>query len=149
MSVRARAAAALALLLVAGVTLTGCGADQAPSSAARTVPESPALTAIRATIDAINATAGGPVAAQRSVLDGLASEDQSAEQQRCPAATNTLAFQPAYDDLRPAPDGPAGTFLLPTYISIYSGDRIVGSDLANLNLRIVDGQARTAALCVA
>ena len=145
----ARMTAVLVALLVAAAGLAGCTAGAPSSDGAPAAPESPALVAIRATIDAINATAGGPVAAQRAALDSLAADDQSAEQQRCPAAANTLAFEPAYGDLRPAPDGPADTFLLPTYITIYSGDRIVGSDLANLTLRIVDGRARTTALCVA
>lgn len=134
---------------VLAAALTACAASTPSPQAGQTTHDSPALAAIRATIDAINTTAGGPVSAQRAVLDDLAADDQSADQHRCPAATSTLAFDPSYGDLRPAPDGSANTFLVPTYITIYSGDRIVGSDLANLTLRIVDGRARTTALCVA
>lgn len=132
------------------VILGGCSAattDQsAPSPTTNANDESPALSAIRAAIDEINATAGGPVEAQRAVLDQLAAPEEEPRQQHCPAATTTLAFDPAYRDLRQA-DSP-DAYLLPTYITIYSGERIIGSDLANLRLWIVDGVARTSALCV-
>lgn len=134
------------LLLCAA--LAGCTAGPSAQRPAPTVTDSPTVAAIRATIDEINATAGGPVSAQRAVLQARVTVAQSAEQHACPEARGTLAFEPAYGDLRPA-DDPDGGFVLPTYITIYAGDRIVGSDLTSLRLWIVGGRARTAALCVA
>lgn len=136
------------LLLCAA--LAGCTASPSESGlSAQTVTDSPTVAAIRATIDEINATAGGPVTAQRAVLQARVTVAQSADQLACPTAANTLSFEPAYGDLRPAPDDPDGGFVLPAYITIYTGDRIIGSDLTSLHLWIVDGRARTAALCVA
>lgn len=46
-------------------------------------------------------------------------------------------------------DGGAGTeYLLPAFITIYTGSRITGTDLTTLHLWVKDGLARTAALCV-
>lgn len=136
-----RAAAAMAaatLLLTAGCT-------PAQSSYSPTTPVSPARTAIEKTIAAINQTAGTTVAAQRAVLTRLAAPDQRAKQAACPTATTTLAFDPAYRGLVKQPDG---SYLLPTYITIYTGPTITGSDLATLTIRLDDGAARTTALCV-
>ena len=140
------------------------------------------LAAIRSAIGKINATAGGSVAAQRAELDSLAAPQQLAQQRACPAAHATLAFQPAYQDLRTASpddiaitaptgttngassgeisgapsrtvtdgaDTPIGTaYLLPAFITIYTGNRITGTDLTTLHLWVIGGSARTGALCV-
>jgi len=136
---------------------------QARASAdGRATPPSADLAAIRDVVDAINATAGGPVARQRSELESLAAPNQLAQQRACPVAHSTLAFQPAYRDLRRASrtDDPVtasasdsesatGTaYLLPAFITIYTGDRITGTDLTTLRLWVVAGHARTGALCV-
>ena len=146
---------ALALLAAALGALAGAsGCTARTTSYPTTQPESLRLAdssagqAIRAAVDEINATAGGPVAAQRAVLDRLSAPDEAEQQRACPEATTTLGFDPAYRDLRPAPGGTAGEYLLPTYITIYTGGRITGSDLTTLRLWVVDGAARTAALCV-
>lgn len=134
--------------LVGALLLAGCTAgatshsDETNHSGAA---GNPALTAIQTAIADINQTAGGPVAAQRAVLERLVATDQAADQRACPTATTTLAFDPAYRGLQEAADG---EYLLPTYITIYTGDRITGSDLATLHLWLVDGAARTSALCV-
>jgi hypothetical protein len=137
------------------------------------------LAAIRSAIGAINATAGGSVAAQRAELESLAAPQQLAQQRACPAAHSTLAFQPAYRDLRIAgPDDIASTvhgttpasspgddtsgapsrsvtegadgtaYLLPAFITIYTGNRITGTDLTTLRLWVIGGIARTGVLCV-
>jgi len=131
------------LLMLAACTAGTASHPTAPTGAG--VADSAALAAIQATIDAINATAGGPVGAQRAVLQSLAAPDQEADQRACPAANTTLAFDPAFRGLRQAGDG---EYLLPIYITIYTGDRISGSDLATLHLRLMGGAARTSALCV-
>lgn len=144
--------------------------------------------AIRRTIDTINATAGGPVADQRAVLDRLAQPDETDQQRDCPTAHTTLRLDPVYGDLRRPPDdrptgsptspsgstsspstaagasglppatdrepsSPAGSgaatpYLLPVLITIFTGDRITGTDLATLRLFVIDGTARTQHLCV-
>jgi hypothetical protein len=46
-------------------------------------------------------------------------------------------------------DAPAGTaYLLPAFITIYTGSRITGTDLTTLRLWVTGGVARTGALCV-
>jgi hypothetical protein len=139
--------AALVGVLAAPVAVTGCSASMTSSSVTPTRPGSPQLAAVSATIARINDTAGGPVAVQRALLDQLAAPDERSDQLACRAATTTLGFDPAYRALRPDPDD-AGALLLPTYITIYTGDRITGSDLTTLHLRVIDGRARTTALCV-
>jgi hypothetical protein len=144
-------ALALAPLLLAAAFASGCtsAVPHAPpvtTPASLALADSPAGQAIRAAVDAINATAGGPVAAQRAVLDRLVTSDQSADQRACPVATTTLAFDPAYRDMRLAAGGT--DYLLPAYITIYTNGRITGSDLTTLRLWVTAGVARTAALCV-
>lgn len=134
-----------AIALAVALLLGGCTATaetSSPSSTSTTV--SPARAAIEATVANINHTAGGTVDAQRAVLNQVASPTQVEAQRACPKATTTLAFDPAYSGLRKVGD----EYLLPTYITIYTGGRITGSDLATLHLWIVDGMARTSALCV-
>ena len=118
----------LLLLAITAVTVSACTRSDGPGSsgtasgsvgtraagAAESVMPTPTgpgaapasdLSAIRAAIDAINATAGGPVSTQRAELDALVTPEQSGKQRACPAARSTLSFQPAYADLRLAPDG--------------------------------------------
>jgi hypothetical protein len=148
------------------------------SSAFAPRPELPPadLAAIRGVIDRINATAGGPVADQRTALEDLVVADQAAKQRSCPPASGTISFEPAYPSVRRAsvasgggavaasgglasgpstagtaesPNGDDGTeYLLPAFITIYSGSRITGTDLTTLHLWVQGGVARTAALCV-
>lgn len=153
------------------------GASAGPTSGAPGGIPAADVAAIRASIDAINATAGGPVASQRAELQRLVAPEQRAKQRDCPTAHSTLAFQPAYSDLRHTPDRAAGTtgpsapdrsspapspgpsptvgsppagtgYLLPAFITIYTGSRITGTDLTTLHLWVSDGTARTGALCV-
>ncbi len=145
-----------------GPGVAGSGSGDGPASgeggataAGRPDAVPPAdLAAIRAAVDAINAAAGGEVAAQRAVLGGLVIADQAARQRDCPIAATTLRFQPAYRDLRPAPDydpaapSPGTAYLLPTFITIYTAGRITGSDMTTLHLWVSGGVARTEALCV-
>jgi hypothetical protein len=161
------------------------GADGAPSA----FPPAD-VAAIRAAIDQINATAGGPVAIQRAELDRLVVPDQAARQRSCPPASGTIRFEPAYPSLRrpavttgqadgatgaspagsadrspagsasgpsgrsagepsePGTDSPGMEYLLPAFITIYTGGRITGNDLTTLHLWVEDGMARTPALCV-
>ena len=67
--------------------------------------------AIRAVLDALNATAGGPVERQQTVLRGAVDPGLLDQLDRCPAATSTLRFEPVYAALRPDPDwqGASGT----------------------------------------
>lgn len=176
----------------AGASAGGSASRASPGPARSETGIAPTadLAAIRAAIDAINATAGGPVARQRAELDELVVPQQAAQQRACPAAQSTLAFQPAYSDLRLAPGAtgdaasaaggpsagasgsPSGStaegtgsgahpapgtdtaggdgtaYLLPAYITIYTGDRMTGTDLTTLHLWVTGGRARTAALCV-
>jgi hypothetical protein len=134
--------------LATAMALAGCTASTSSHSTPTTTAAASdpvALNEIQSTIDAINATARGPVGAQRAVLQSLATPDQRADQRACPTATTTLAFDPAYRGLRQTG---SGEYLLPVYITIYTGDRISGSDLATLHLRLMGGAARTSALCV-
>ncbi len=143
-------ALALAPVLLAAALATACTSAASPppvtTPASLALADSPAGLAIRAAVNEINATAGGPVAAQRAVLDRLVAPDQSADQRACPAATTTLAFDPAYRDMRLAAGGTE--YLLPAYITIYTDGRITGSDLTTLRMWVTGGVAETAALCV-
>ncbi len=159
----------------ASTSTASTSTGHAPTRSSSQIPEAD-LAAIRRAIDAINATAGGPVDAQRRELDRLAAPGQRAQQKACPSAHSTLAFQPAYDDLRPAPpdtedtgaspgsavttdgspsapvtggvDADGTAYLLPSFITIYTGERITGTDLTTLHLWVGGGRARTGALCV-
>lgn len=184
--------AVLAALLMA---LSGCrdGADPdrtAPNAATapvaiatggEPVPDAD-LAAIRATLDAVNATAGGPVAAQQAELLARTDPDLRSEVQRCPAATTTVRFEPVERALRAAAtagpltngsngaegsigagrstgtDGPTGTdgstgadgananagsggtaYQWPALIRIFTGDRVVGTDLTTLQMIVRSG----------
>lgn len=143
---------------------TGAGAETDAGADTETDTETgaetdagPDLAAIRATIAEINATAGATVAQQRAALQAAVTPGQAQDERNCPTATSTLAFRPAYRDLRRASgvtdhagSDTAGTeYLLPALIVIYRGDRIVGNDMTTLRMWVADGVASTAALCVA
>ncbi|MEO7126193.1 MAG: hypothetical protein ABI382_12385 [Nakamurella sp.] len=131
--------------LAGALLLSGCTAGETSYPVSTTVTASPDRLAIETAIGSINRDAGKSVASQRAVLDRLAAPDQAAEQRACPIATTTLAFDPAYAGLK-ALAGSA--YLLPTYITVYTDGRMTGSDLATLHLWVIDGVARTSALCV-
>lgn len=145
---RLRIALAAFVTLIALAGCTRPAPRPAPGPAPVNLVADTIVDAARATIDRINAAAGGAVADQRAILDRIVAPGEADAQQRCPEARTTLAFDPAYRDLRPAPGGARDEYLLPTYITIYTGGRITGSDVANIRLWIDDGTARTAALCV-
>ncbi len=133
-----------------------------PTTAVRSAATSPRSTAasdpveamVRRTIDAFNATAGGPVSAQRSELLALLSPGQRSVQRACPVATTTIRFEPVYAWLAVAtgwrPAGgtlPGKIYTLPTLIRIYTGDRITGTDLTDLHLAVQGTSAQLPALC--
>jgi hypothetical protein len=111
--------------------------------------------AIKATIDTINATAGGSVAGQQAVLAAVVDPALSDAFGHCSPATTTLRFEPVYTGLRATPDWiaadgtPSGTlYALPVLIRTYTGDRITGTDLTTLHLGVHDGAAFITPLCV-
>ena len=111
--------------------------------------------AIKATIDTINATAGGSVAGQQAVLAAVVDPALSDAFRHCSPATTTLRFEPVYTGLRATPDWtaadgtPSGTlYALPVLIRTYTGDRITGTDLTTLHLGVHDGAAFITPLCV-
>ncbi len=154
--VRAAGAFGVAVALVSACT----GGAPSPTP----IPTAPPTTsdvpqqdqqAIRSAIDAINATAGGPVAGQQAALAALVDPALSAAFRHCSPATSTLRFEPVYSDLRATPDWtaeggvPAGTlYALPVLIRIFTGDRITGTDLSTLHLGVHDGAASITPLCV-
>ena len=152
-----RAAAVLRGAAVLGtlVMTASCTGTQAlPSTLASTVPAADEQ-AIRATLQRVNATAGGPVSNQQQVLADLVDPGSAAALHRCPRTTATLRFEPVYQGLRSAPDWrPAagsltGTvYALPALIRIYTGDRVTGTDLTTLHLAVQGGEASLTALCV-
>lgn len=111
--------------------------------------------AISATLDRINATAGGAVARQQAVLAAVVDPGSAPTLHRCPPTTSTLRFEPVYSGLRPTPDwrpeagALSGTrYALPVLIRTYTGDRMTGTDLTTLHLGVQGGAAWLTALCV-
>ena len=142
---RTRRAVAVAALLV----LAGCANPVNPA-----VQDDPTIT-VQHTIEEFNATAAGPVTAQKAKLAELVSPGQAAVQSRCPAATSTISFEPVYARLAPAPDWkptsgtlPGTVFALPTLIRVFTGDRITSTDLTDLHVSIERGRAWLPALCL-
>ena len=116
---------------------------------------SAALPLVQAAITRFNQTAGGSVDDQQSVLRTLIASGQSAEQKACPTATTTIELEPVYARLaatpewHPASGALAGTvYELPTLIRIYTGDRITGTDLADLHVTVDGGQVKFPAICL-
>ncbi len=128
-------------------TTVGTAGDAAATPIADSVPARDA-EAVRATIDAINATAGGPVADQQRRLVDSVDPDDRADVGRCPPATTTVRFEPVYAGLRGTGGSADSTsYALPTLIRIYTGSRMTGTDLTTLQLvvRPSDGATSTAA----
>jgi hypothetical protein len=140
----------------AGTSSTSPGAN----GTVTTIPVPAAdVAAIETVLEAVNATAGGPVAAQRVALQRWVVQGEAKQQRDCPAAHNTLRLDAVYDDLRRTPgepstapsttSGPGHTeYLLPVLITIFTGDRITGTDLTTLRLFVTKGTARIGHLCV-
>lgn len=150
--------AALAAVTAVGIgTLAaGCWTDPAsvptsPASAGATPPTVPTagttavptadaeVAAIRATVDAFNAAAGGAPSDQRQRLLDLVDPDRRPEVEQCDVATTTVRLEPVYAGLRllgGEADTPATrpAYALPTLIRIYSDGRRVGTDLTTLQL---------------
>ena len=143
--------AVLSVLMIAAA----CTDAQPPSSTpAPTVPAADEQ-AIRATVERVNATAGGSVADQQKVLAQVVDSGAAAALRRCPPTTATLRFEPVYQGLRGTPDWRPDTgslsgtvYALPTLIRIYTGDRITGTDLTTLHLGVRGDVALLTALCV-
>lgn len=165
---RARLLRGALIVAVAAVGATACqSADATAPGAPGDVVAAPSapqadVDAIRTTIDAVNATAGGAVADQQAQLVALVDPARRDEVRRCPAATTTVRLEPVDQGLRELPAGSpattptdsrstvrasdtattdatttvagARTYALPTLIRIFSGDRLVGTDLTTLQL---------------
>jgi hypothetical protein len=150
-------------LLVVGVLLAGCAAADRASAQTSSTPSAGTQApipgadeqAIHATIDRLNAAAGGTVADQQSVLMAEVDPTLIDALDKCSPATTTLRFEPIYQGLRAAPGWSpsvgelSGTvYALPSLIRIYTGDRITGTDLTTLHLGVRPGEAYLTALCV-
>lgn len=116
------------------------------------------------------------MAAQRAALERLVDPGDAEQQSDCPVAHHTLRLEPVYSDLRRPPTGSVAAtsmlatsatptsaaptsatgsgslaptaYLLPTLITIFTGDRITGTDLTTLRLFVAAGAARIGPLCV-
>lgn len=164
---RSRATVVALLLLTAGCTSTSPSPVPATTPTAADGPS----TAAQATIDAINATAGGDVAVQQEVLRRLVDPARAAEQAACAPASITIRIDPAMDRLERLADLPTDAatdtttavtetstgaggadtsirFRLPVLLEVYTGAVRTGTDLAGLELTLVDGVAHTAPLCL-
>jgi hypothetical protein len=156
----------LASLMLLPILLAGC-VSPVPGGSVRSDTTGPSSTASAAVSDArvstsveqtiayFDATAGGSVAAQQAELHRLLSSGQTAVQDKCPAATSTISFDPVYAQLAAAPDWrpsggtlPGEVYSLPTLIRIYSGDRVTGTDLTDLHLSLYSGRVWLPALCL-
>ncbi|NNG35519.1 hypothetical protein [Nakamurella aerolata] len=105
------------------------------SGAAAAVP--PTVTqAITASVEQVNATAGGDPAEQRKVLLQTVDPAQRDTQQSCAQASTTVEFQPAWEGLRADPTGAEGAFLLPTLVRVHRGGRITSNDLTTLRVLV-------------
>lgn len=145
-----------AIGLVAALLVSGC------ASAAPAPPPVDPVSAVRATVDAINATAGGAVDVQQQVLRRLVDPARTAEQQACAAATITVRIDPVLDRLASAPAaGVGGTtgattagptagdhYRLPVLLEVFTGSLRTGTDLTGLDLVVIDGTAYTEPLCL-
>lgn len=82
--------------------LTGCAAASSnPDPPGPEMPVTDVSTAVQHTVDAINATAGGDVAAQQAVLTRLVDPTRAGEQAACTPATITIRIDPALGRLSP------------------------------------------------
>lgn len=160
----ARAVANLRTLLTVTAVLAcatvGCSpapGPARPATGATPVSSAPAaeVAVVQQAIDRFNATAGGPVAAQQSVLFGLVSAAQASAQHACPPVTVTISLEPVYARLaaspgwRPSSGSLPGTiYAVPTLIRIWNGDRITGTDLTDLHLAVDGGRMTLPVLCL-
>lgn len=156
----ATAATAGLLLLLAGcasvtrpsATVSTAGSVTATHSSALSSSPLPVpadtLSAIRAAIDAVNATAGSTPVLQRAVLQKLVDPARAQDQRGCPTAKTTVRFEASWDDLRVDPNGAAQTYVLPTLIKIYTADRITGTDVTALVISVSRQRAQLPPLCV-
>jgi len=168
----------LAVVVTALLGVTACQSTPAPAPASTSarapgdrVASPTEIDAIRTTLDAVNATAGGPVADQQDQLIAHVEPDRRDEMRRCPPATTTVQLETVDQGLRALPEpstdpatgapgatdasaaGPGTTtFALPTLIRIFSGDRLVGTDLTTLRMVVRDtdggGEAYLTPFCV-
>ena len=109
-------------------------------------------------MEAINATAAGAVADQQEVLARAVDPARAAEQAACAPATITVRLDAVLDRLTPLPAaGAAGgtsaapqheRYRLPVLLEVYTGAVRTGTDLAGLELIVIDGVAHTAPLCL-
>lgn len=174
---------AVVVFALLGVTACQSTPGPAPATASARAPAGGAtspteIEAIRTTLDALNATAGGPVADQQAQLIAHVEPDRRDEVRRCPPATTTVRLEPVDQGLRAlpepstdpaavgsdatdatdvpdtgiAPDPGSTTFALPALIRIFSGDRLVGTDLTTLRMVVRDtsggGEAYLTPFCV-
>lgn len=133
-------------------TATAPPTATATATATTTLGAQADIDAIRATVDAVNVTAGGPVADQQAQLLAHVDPARRDEVRRCPAATTTIRLEPVDQGLRALPepsadaaaaagtpsDGTTTSYALPTLIRIFSGDRLIGTDLTTLKLVVRD-----------
>lgn len=146
-------------VLIALLLITGCtAAPEIPTPVGPAgVPPDPRV-AVRAVVEAINATAAGAVADQQEVLARAVDPARAAEQAACAPATITVRLDAVLDRLTPLPaTGAAGAtsaapqherYRLPVLLEVYTGAVRTGTDLAGLELIVIDGVAHTAPLCL-
>ncbi|MEO5833082.1 MAG: hypothetical protein ABJA16_02800 [Nakamurella sp.] len=155
--------------------LTGCAvASSNPDPLGPEIPVADVSAAVQHTVDAINATAGGDVAAQQAVLRRLVDPTRAEEQAACTPATITIRIDPVLGRLSPlaahseptavsdsmgntssstsgtgATGSPTGdAYRLPVLLEVYTGAVRTGTDLAGLELTLREGVAHTAPLCL-
>lgn len=149
-----RVIATIALLALVG----GCSdtADSQDQPTGRSTVSPAVEQEIRAAVDRLNSTAGGPVPAQQELLATLVDPALVDALDHCPPASHTLHLEPVYAALRPASEwtSPRGTptgdvYALPTLIRSYSGERMTGTDVATLHVGVHSGSVGFAPICVA
>jgi hypothetical protein len=154
-------------VFVVAVLIAGCTGDAPSAARTSTSAETAggAVDAVRRAIDAVNATAGGDVAAQQRVLARLVDPARAAEQAACAPAGITVRIDPVLDRLTPVEAPPPGSapasggspaaptpgavrYRLPALLEVYTGPIRTGTDLAGLEVTVADGIAHTAPLCL-
>ena len=143
--------------------MTGCAAAPTPAPTTTGPDDTGDVRAVQAAVDAVNAAAAGPGAAQQAVLARLVDPGRAAEQAACAPATITIRIDAVLDRLTPATSpGPttgtaAGTdtgdtdtrrYRLPALLEVYTGSVRTGTDLTGLDMTVVGGVAHTPPLCL-